>query len=112
MLVFNIFIGNAYAAVDAVAFGKVLDPIISQIVNPIVLFAFGIGVFVFVWGVIELIRNADDPAARTTGRNHILFGAIGMVIMFSAWGIIYLISNTLKEVNTTATSSNTINPAP
>ena len=96
MFVSSIIIPYAYAAVDAAAFGKVLDPVISNIVTPIVLFALGVGVFVFVWGVIEMIRNADNPTAITTGKNHILFGSIGIVIMLSAWGIIYLVSNTLK----------------
>ncbi len=96
--VLKLFIPEAQAAVDAVAFGKVLDPVISQIVMPVVLFLFGVGVFVFVFGIVELIRKADDPSARTTGRNHMLYGAIGMVIMLSAWGIIRLVSNTLMGI--------------
>jgi hypothetical protein len=84
MLATYIFIPYAYAAVDAAAFGKALDPIITQIVTPIVLFAFGIGVFMFVWGVIEMIRKADDPAARSTGWKHIL-------LVLSEWLLCYLL---------------------
>ena len=77
------------------AFGKVVDPIIANIVNPIVELMFAIGLIVFVFGVIEMIINGDDAAARTKGRNHMLGGVIGMFIMMSAWGIIYLVASTV-----------------
>jgi len=111
MLVSNTIIPYAYADIDTVAIGKSLDPIISQIITPIILFAFGIAVFMFIWGVVEMIRKADEPEARSTGWKHILFGAIGIVIMLSAWGIVYLVSNTLKGVKDSANSGNVINPA-
>lgn len=112
MLVSNIFISTAHAALDTAAFGRAVNPVINEIVNPIILFIFGLAVLFFVYGVVQMIMHADDPTARATGRNHMLYGAIGMFIMISAWGIIGLISNTLKGVKSNATSGNTINSAP
>lgn len=84
------------AAVDTTAFGNFVSPIIVNIVDPVVELMFSIGIIVFVWGIVEMIVNADDPDARGKGRRHMLSGLIGMVIMLSAWGIIYVISNTVK----------------
>ncbi len=81
---------------DTSAFGRVLEPIISNVVNPIVTLMFTIGLIVFAYGVFEMIYNGGDADARTKGRNHMLGGLIGMVIMLSAWGLIYLVSNTVK----------------
>jgi uncharacterized membrane protein YdcZ (DUF606 family) len=87
-----------HAAVDPEIFGRVIDPIISNIVNPLIGLIFAIAILVFVYGILEMIANAGDPGGREKGRWHIFGGLIGMFIMFSAWGIIYLISNTIKDI--------------
>jgi TRAP-type C4-dicarboxylate transport system permease small subunit len=93
----NLF-SQAVAAVDANAFGRVIDPIISNIVNPVVMLLFAIGLIVFAYGIFEMVWKGGDPAARSKGKMHMLGGLVGMFIMISAWGIIYLISNTIKEI--------------
>jgi len=92
------FVPYAYAALDATKFGKVLDPIIANIVNPLIWLLFTLGIFFFAYGVIEMIIKGDDPDARKTGRYHMLAGAIGMFIMVSAWGIIRFIANTIGGI--------------
>jgi len=86
------------AQVDATAFGNVVNPIITNIVDPVIELMAAVGILVFVFGVVEMIINANDPDARGKGQQHMLYGFIGMVIMLSAWGIIYIISNTIKGV--------------
>lgn len=102
------FIGSifptAYAAFDAAAFGGIVNPVIEQIVYPVIYVIFSLAVVVFVYGVVEMIIK-DDADARKKGRYHILAGVIGMFIMVSAWGIIYLVSDTLKGVKNQANSS-------
>lgn len=83
---------------DTVAFGNTVKPLITEIVTPVVGILFGIGVVVFIWGIIEMIINGESAEAREKGRMHMLGGIIGMVIMLSAWGIIHLISNTLMTL--------------
>ncbi|MFA6459554.1 MAG: hypothetical protein WCV79_04165 [Candidatus Paceibacterota bacterium] len=103
----------AHAAVDTAAFAKVMDPIVREIIYPIVYVIFALGVFVFGYGVIEMIIKGSAEA-RETGRRHILFGAIGMFIMISAWGIVHFVSDTLFDIRKGATNSeidNTIDPA-
>jgi large-conductance mechanosensitive channel len=87
---------NAYAAVDMTAFGNVINPIISNIIYPLIELLFGVAVVIFVWGILQFVIHGSDPEARDKGKTTLLYGSFGMVIMFSAWGIIYLISNTIQ----------------
>lgn len=89
---------HAQTAVDPVIFGKVLDPIITNIVYPVIWVLFAVGIFVFAFGVVEMIIKADSADARKKGQYHMLAGAFGMFIMISAWGIIRLIASTIKEI--------------
>ena len=86
----------AHAAVSATQLGNVIDPILNVIVYPIIKLLLGIAVVVFVWGIIKMIRDAEDAEARKTARIHMLYGIIGFVIMLSAWAIIAVIANTVK----------------
>lgn len=87
----------AYAADNSAAFGRVLDPIISNIVMPLVFLAFAIAVLVFAYGVAKMIISPSDAEAYTRGKWSMLGGLIGIFIMVSAWGIIQLVSNTVGQ---------------
>jgi hypothetical protein len=82
---------------DTSAFGRILDPIISNVVNPIVMLMFAIGLLVFAYGVFEMIWKGGDADARSKGKMHMLGGVIGMFVMLSAWGLINLVANTVKS---------------
>ena len=88
----------AKAAVDMTAFGNIVNPIVSNIVYPIIQLLFGLAVLYFVYGVLQFVFHPDDSDARETGKRTILWGSIGMFIMVSAWGIIYFISNTVIDL--------------
>jgi len=77
------------------AFGNAVNPIISNIVYPIIGLMFGVAVLVFVWGVLQMIIHGEDEDARKTGKMTMTYGTLGIFIMVSAWGIIYLVSNTV-----------------
>jgi hypothetical protein len=84
------------AAVDATAFANVVNPIITNIVDPVIELMAAVGILMFVWGVVQMIINANDPDARSRGQQHMLYGSIGVVIMLCAWAVVYIISNTVK----------------
>jgi hypothetical protein len=73
-----------------------LAPIISNIIEPVLMFLFGAAFIYFVWGVYKMIKNADSPDERRTGGLHMLYSAIGMFIMLGAYGVIRLIASTLN----------------
>ncbi len=86
----------AHAAVDANAFGNAINPIITNIVSPLVGLAFAVAIIVFVYGVFQVVWGGEE--SRDRGKKSIFGGLIGMFIMMSAWGIIYIVANTVMEI--------------
>ncbi len=87
----------ARAAVNTKVLAPVLNPIITNIVNPLIAGAFALAVLVFVYGVIQMIVNQTDSEAHTRGRWSMLGGLIGFFIMLSAWGLINVVFNTVSS---------------
>jgi len=85
----------AQAAVDSAAFGNVLNPIIDNIVKPIIILLVAIAVVVFVYGVIQVMIHTADEEEHKKGRMSMISGIIGFFIMLSAWGIVNLVANTV-----------------
>jgi hypothetical protein len=67
----------------------------EAILNPVIKLLFALAFIYFLWGVAQMILNADSEEGRTTGRDHIMWGVIGMTIMFSVWGIMNLVLRTI-----------------
>lgn len=78
-----------------------LDPFIQrlqdQILEPLVTLVALAAFVVFVWGVVEFIRGADDTEKRKKGQQHMIWGIIGLVIIFGANAIINLIRLTIGQ---------------
>ncbi len=64
------------------------------ILNPLILLVFAIALLVFLYGVLQFIRNADSETGRVEGKKNIGWGLFGMFIMMSAYGLIRIILNT------------------
>jgi zinc transporter ZupT len=86
------------AAIDSGKLGSILDPIINNIVNPVVWLMFGVAVVYFTYGVLKMVIKGSDETARSESKQSILWGLIGMLIMLSAWGIIYVVANTIRQI--------------
>ena len=86
----------AQAAVDTTAFAQVVDPIITNIVYPILELLFGLAMLFFVWGILQFILKGEDEEGRERGKLTMIWGTVGMALMVSAWGIIYIVANTVK----------------
>jgi large-conductance mechanosensitive channel len=91
-------ISIAQAAVDTTAFGKLVNPIIDNIIYPAVQLLFGLAILYFVYGALQFVLHGSDEGAREKGKSTMLWGSVGIFIMVSAWGIIYLISNTVIDL--------------
>lgn len=86
----------------------ILNRIITYIVNPLIYLLIGLAVIVFLWGVFNFIRNADNPEKRPDGARHILWGIIGIAIMFCVFAFVHVIQNTVGTG--TETSNPTVLP--
>jgi hypothetical protein len=82
-----------FAYADSV--DELLSKLSAKIINPAIEFAFIIALVVFLWGVVDYIRGAENEQKRKDGRQHMLWGIVGFVIMFGVFGIITILTNTL-----------------
>lgn len=69
--------------------------VVSLIIMPVVTLLAVVAVVVFIWGVVDYVRNADNDEARKKGQEHILWGLIGMMIMFGTTAIISILQGIL-----------------
>jgi len=70
------------------------DHVKTNIVNPIITLLAMAAFVIFVWGVIDFIRSADDAEKRKSGQQHMIWGIVGLVIIFGANAIISILKNT------------------
>lgn len=78
----------------AKSFDEVVGSINKTIINPLIQFAFIVAFVVFIWGVMQFIRNANNPEERKKGQDHMVWGIIGIVIMVGVYGIVNILINT------------------
>ncbi len=73
-----------------------LDRVVVQIVNPLMLLLTAGAFVVFLWGIVQFIAGAGDPAKRKVGKDSMLWGLIGLTIIFGAFGIINIALRTFN----------------
>ena len=71
-----------------------INNINTFIINPIIGTLTVIALFLFIWGGIEFIRNADSSTGRETGKQHMMWGLVGLFVMVSSFAIIRVGLNT------------------
>lgn len=83
---------------NSIAYADGLDTLLfrinEKILNPVIEISFVVALVVFLFGVMEFIRNPADKEKRERGRQHMLWGVIGFLIMFTVFGIINLLVRT------------------
>ena len=72
-----------------------LNNIRTFIVKPFIALLFVVAMFYFFWGIIEYIQGSADPAKRSDGAQHMLYGLIGIFIMASVAGILQVVCGTV-----------------
>ena len=72
-----------------------LEKIKEVIIQPLLAFFLVLAIAYFFWGVFEFVGGAAEPAARKTGRDHMIYGIIGIFIMVSVIGILNFVCLTV-----------------
>lgn len=67
-----------------------IQKLAEVILNPTITLLFAVAILIFVWGLVDYIRGADDPGKRKEGAQHMFWGIIGLFIMISAAKILEL----------------------
>ncbi len=71
-----------------------LAKIEDVILFPLMTLMIAVALFVFLWGLFEYVRDADNESARSTGKMHMMYGIIGLVVMVSALAILKIAAGT------------------
>ena len=50
----------------------------------------GIGLVIFLWGIVKYIYQSGNSKAHTYGRDMMVWGLVAMFVMVSVWGILGL----------------------
>lgn len=58
------------------------------IIYPLITLFLAVAVFMFAWGGLKYLLNAEDSTARAEGKKHMLYGVIGIVVMVSAYTLL------------------------
>ncbi len=71
--------------------------IAAVIVNPLLALLFGVGLLVFVWGLVQFLYKTNTTGAvDNDGKKHMFYGILGMFIMVAVFTIIRIIANTIN----------------
>lgn len=95
----------AYASGES--FNQFIGKVDSLIINPLISFLFALAVVYFLYGVFEFLKNQESEEAKTTGKNHMMWGIIGITIMLGVWTILNIVLNTFN-ISPIDPASNTI----
>ena len=77
-----------------VATQNLVAKIEEVIIFPLISFGMSVALLVFFWGVFQYIYKANEPAARTQGQQHMLWGIAGFVVMVSAYALLKIATAT------------------
>lgn len=70
-----------------------------DLLNDLIVVLIGIGVLVFLWGIVKYISASDDTEAIKSARQFIIYGIIGIFVMLSVWGLVFIVTNSLELQN-------------
>jgi len=72
---------------------------IGGILRPIVPLLIGLGVVVFIYGVLILMFS-EGGEKKEEGKQYMLWGIIGIFVMVSVWGLVNILSGSFQLNNT------------
>lgn len=76
-------------------FDTLLTNIYNAVLEPLLFVVFGLAFIIFIWGIVEFIRDSESDDGRKKGKANMIWGIIGMLIMVSVFGIINIIIGTI-----------------
>ena len=82
--------------------GLVNNVFIGGILQPLVPLLIGLGVVVFIYGVLILMFS-EGGEKKEEGKQYMLWGIIGIFVMVSVWGLVSILSGSFNLDNTPPT---------
>lgn len=84
----------------------------TYILYPSMKIVFALGMMLFVYGLVEFLWDLDNPGAKESGKQHMVWGIVGVLIMVSVWSIIAIVLGTFGIDYNTATDATRANVVP
>jgi hypothetical protein len=79
---------------EITTFKKLIDTVfISGLIRPLVPLLIGLGVVVFIYGVLILMFS-EGGEKKEEGKQYMLWGIIGIFVMVSVWGLVNILIGT------------------
>ncbi len=69
----------------------------TVIIYPLMVLLVGLAVLVFVWGIVEFLRDLSSGGELQKGKDHMLWGIAGIFVMAAAYAIFQIIQGTLNS---------------
>ena len=70
------------------------DYVRCVISSSIIPFIIGLGVLLFLIGVVQYVASGDNEEKREASRNMMIYGIIAIFVMVSVWGFVKILSTT------------------
>jgi len=77
---------------------QLVDTFTKELVNPLLVLLFAVGMLIFFYGLAEFLWNLSKGSHKADkGKNHMFWGLVGMFIMSSAFAIVRLIATIVQK---------------
>ncbi len=83
----------SYAAFSDTSATAFLQEIIDKLLRPFANLLLVLATVLFLVGMVEYIAGSSSETARTTGRDHFLWGTVGLAIMVSVRFILEVLTS-------------------
>lgn len=68
----------------------------AMIINPLITFLFALAILYFLYGMVQFVLNQENEEAKSTGKQHMIWGVIGITIMMGVWTILRIVLRTFN----------------
>ena len=76
------------------ALSNFIQRVVDLFIYPLIGLLFALALAYMLWGGSMFLLRADDPKARETGRQHLIWGVFGFFVMISVIAILSVVTNT------------------
>ena len=78
-------------------FRSAVEAAVTTIGDYLMPLLFSAALALFIWGIADFIRHADNPEERSKGKSRILWGLIALFVMVGYLGLTALLKNTFFD---------------
>ena len=77
---------------DSGYFDEILDSV-SSIINGLIPILIGVGVLVFIWGLIQYVTAGGESESRGKAIHTMIWGIVAIFVMVSVWGLVEILQD-------------------